>query len=165
MGIKIIKQGISSVEADAIVNPANEALQEGGGVCGILFRECGHRRELQEECNKYGRCETGSAVLTKAYDLKAKYIIHAVGPIWRGGNNNEAELLYNAYKSSLNLVKEYGLKSVVFPLISAGIFGYPVEEAWTVALTACNDFSKEYDIEIIFAVIDEKIYNVGQSLL
>ncbi len=165
MSIRIELKGITSIESDAVVNPANEALQEGGGVCGILFRACGHRRELQKECDRYGRCETGKAVITGAYDLKAKYIIHAVGPIWRGGKYNEADLLYNAYKSSLNLAKEKNLKSIVFPLISAGIFMYPLEEAWSVAIKACKDFLEEYDIEIIFAVIDENVYNIGQSLL
>ena len=165
MGINILLQGITSVQVDAIVNPANKYLQEGGGVCGIIFKKCGHRKELQEECNNFGFCETGKAVITNGYDLKTKYIIHAVGPVWQGGNNNEAELLYSAYISSLNLAKEYGLKSVVFPLISAGIFGYPIEKAWTVALSACNDFLKECDIDIIFAVIDENIYNIGLKIL
>ena len=165
MSIEIKLKGITGIPADAIVNAANEGLYEGSGVCGIIFNKCGHRKELQEECNKYGRCETGSAVITKAYDLQAKYIIHAVGPIWHGGNNNEAHLLYSAYKSSLTLAKENELKSIVFPLISAGIFGYPLRDAWRVAIKACKDFLNEYDIDIIFAVIDENIYDIGQSIL
>ena len=140
--IEILKTGITSLETDALVNAANEGLWEGGGVCGIIFKAAGSS-ELTAACSKLGRCETGSAVITPGFQLKSKYIIHAVGPRWQDGKHNEPKLLYSAYKQSLILAKENGCKSIGFPLISAGIFGYPVDKAWRKALQACLDFQKD----------------------
>ena len=119
-------------------------------------------------CNKIGHCDTGSAVITPGFKLPAKNVIHAVGPIWYGGSRNEPELLYSAYKSSLELAKENNLHSIGFPLISAGIYGYPERQAWERAITASKDFLSEnpdYEIEIIFCVINESIRKTGEQVL
>ena len=165
--IQILKTGITSLKTDALVNAANEGLWEGGGVCGIIFKAAGSE-ELQKACSAIGRCKTGSAVITPGFKLKSKYIIHAVGPRWLGGDHNEPKLLYSAYQESLRLAVQHGCKSIGFPLISAGIFGYPVEQAWQKALQACLDFQKENpdtDLDIQFAVIDDKILETGRRTL
>ncbi len=167
MGILIKKTSITDLETDAIVNAANEGLWEGGGVCGVIFREAGSR-ELTKACDAIGGCKTGGAVITPGFKLKAKYIIHAVGPRWSGGDRNEAELLRSAYIEALKRAMENDCHSIGFPLISAGIFGYPLEEAWKVAINACRDFldeHKDYSLEIVFAVLDERIMQVGNALL
>ena len=163
--IEIKKIGITKLDTDAIVNAANEGLWEGGGVCGAIFREAGSL-ELTKACNAIGRCRTGNAVITPGFKLPAKYVIHAVGPRWMDGNHNEPELLYSAYKQSLILAKENSLHSIGFPLISAGIFGYPLDGAWRNAIRACHDFiqnNADYDIRIIFAVLDDRILAVGEK--
>ena len=165
--IKIQKIGITKLNVDAIVNAANEGLWEGGGVCGAIFAEAGSK-ELTKACKAIGGCKTGSAVITPGFNLSAKYIIHAVGPRWNGGNSGEPEQLYDAYKSSLELAMENNCHSIAFPLISAGIFGYPKEGAWRKGLRACETFINkypEYDIEIIFAVLDQHILELGEKVL
>ena len=165
--IEIKKIDITQLKTDAIVNAANEGLWQGGGVCGAIFREAGSA-ELTKACNAIGGCKTGNAVITPGFNLSAKYVIHAVGPQWTDGNHNESKLLYSAYKHSLILAKENGLHSIGFPLISAGIFGYPLDGAWRKAIQACNDFiqnNPDYDIKIIFAVLDDKILAVGEKTL
>lgn len=157
---------IIDLSTDAIVNAANEHLQADGGVCGAIFSAAGHKR-LQAACDEIKHCDTGSAVITSGFDLKAKFIIHAVGPIWRGGNNGEPQALYNAYKRSLELAAENGCHSIGFPLISAGIFGYPLEGAWRKAIQACMDFEKSsaHSMEIVFAVLDKRIIEMGNKVL
>ena len=165
--IEIKKIGITNVRADAIVNAANDGLWEGGGVCGAIFKAAGSA-ELTKACNKIGGCKTGNAVITPGFNLSAKYIIHAVGPVWHGGDQNEPKLLYSAYKQSLIVAKENECHSIAFPLISAGIYGYPVNQAWRKALQACIDFianNQDYDIQIVFAVIDDNILAIGQQTL
>ena len=165
--ITIKKIGITKLDTDAVVNAANSDLAEGGGVCGYIFHDAG-RAEMTKACNKYGHCDTGSAVITPGFNLPAKYVIHAVGPIWRGGDHNEKKLLYSAYKQSLILAKENNLHSIGFPLISAGIYGYPKDLAWRKAIQACRDFidnNPDYEIDIIFAVLDDKILAMGQETL
>ena len=162
-----IKQiSITDLSTDAIVNAANEHLQAGSGVCGAIFSAAGYDR-LQAACDEFKHCDTGSAVITDGFDLKAKYIIHAVGPIWRGGQNGEPQALYNAYKRSLELAAENGCHSIGFPLISAGIYGYPLEDAWRQAIQACLDFDKSShsSIDIIFAVLDRRIIDTGNKVL
>lgn len=163
MSIKIIKKGITDIECDIIVNAANSGLKWGDGVCGAIFRACGHGKELQEECDRIGGCPTGEAVITNAFNLPCKKIIHAVGPIWHGGNDSEEELLENAYRNSLELAIANNFRSVAFPLISAGIYGYPLREAWETALKVCKKY--ENDINIIFAVLDDSILNTGNEIL
>ena len=163
--IKIRKTSITDLDTDAIVNAANEGLWAGGGVCGAIFRAAGHDR-LQAACDKIGHCATGSAVITPGFDLKAKYIIHAVGPRWRDGRHHEPELLYGAYLRSLELAVKNGCRSIGFPLISAGIFGYPAEQAWRKALQACCDFlGKGNRIDIVFAVLSADSAALGEKTL
>ena len=165
MSIQILKTGITSLKTDALVNAANEGLWEGGGVCGIIFKAAG-ANELTAACSAIGGCKTGSAVITPGFNLKSKYIIHAVGPRWQDGKHDEPKLLYSAYKQSLILAVENGCKSIGFPLISTGIFGYPADKAWRKALQACIDFLRSNpntDIDIQFAVIDEKILDIGKK--
>ena len=165
--IQIRKISIVDLDTDAVVNAANSALQAGGGVCGAIFRAAGYNR-LQDACNKIGHCDTGSAVITPGFDLKATYIIHAVGPRWSGGDRGEPEQLYGAYYKSLELAAEHHCRSIGFPLISSGIFGYPVDAAWRQAMQACADFldrHKDVFLDIIFAVLNDEIIAVGKEEL
>lgn len=165
--IEIRKIGITSLDTDCIVNAANSHLAEGGGVCGAIFSAAGSR-ELTEACDKIGHCPTGSAVITSGFKLKARYIIHAVGPIWNGGKNGEKEKLFSAYSNSMKLAIENGCHSIGFPLISAGIFGYPLREAWEVAIDAVKTFHDEhpdYTLDVVFAVIDDRIMEIGRIAL
>ena len=166
MGIEILKNSITNMDTEAVVNAANSGLREGSGVCGYIFDAAGNR-ELQAACDKIGHCDTGDAVITPGFKMKNKYIIHAVGPIWNGGNNGEKKLLYGAYYNSLLRAKENSICSIAFPLISAGIYGYPIEKAWNVALEACFEFLalEKYDIDIKFAILDTDILNTGKKLL
>lgn len=165
--IKILKVGITHVGTDAIVNAANSSLMAGGGVCGIIFSAAG-MSQLQAACNAIGHCATGSAVITPAFNLKAKYIIHAVGPVWQDGNHREPQLLYGAYRRSLELAVENGCRSIGFPLISAGIFGYPQDKAWRKAIQACADFfqkNPDADLQVVFAVINDTVFDLGKQTL
>ena len=163
--IELRKIGITDTDAQAIVNAANAHLQAGGGVCGAIFRSAGYK-DLQEECDRIGYCETGSAVITSGYDL-CDYIIHAVGPIYNGGKSHEAEQLYSCYTKSLDLAKENSIKSIAFPLISSGIYGYPKDGAWRKALQACDDWirkNQDYQIDIIFTIIDDQDLKLGKKI-
>ena len=165
--IEVEKADITDLNADAIVNAANPQLLEGGGVCGAIFRKAGSRK-LAEACNEIGRCDTGGAVITPGFNLKAKYVIHAVGPVWHGGNRNEAQLLYDAYRNSLILAKENGCSSIAFPVISSGIYGYPKEQAWEIAVRSCADFissNPDYEVRIVFAVLSENSLQLGKSVI
>ena len=165
--IDIRKTSITNLDVDAIVNAANSSLLMGGGVCGAIFRAAGAAK-LQAACFKIGGCKTGDAVITPGFKLPAKHVIHAVGPVWHGGNKGEPEQLYSAYKRSLEVAKENGLHSIAFPLISAGIYGYPQDQAWRKALQATSDFieaNKNYEMNIIFAVIDDGILALGKKTM
>ncbi len=165
--IEIRKISITDLDTDAVVNAANEGLWAGGGVCGAIFAAAGHRM-LQAACDSIGHCDTGSAVITPGFSLKAKYIIHAVGPRWSGGRHGEPEKLYSAYYRALELAAENGCRSIGFPLLSSGIFGYPVDLAWKEAVKSCRAFQAEHteaDIHIVFAVLDDRIIRAGRALL
>ncbi len=165
--ITIINAGITHLDTDAVVNAANKGLYAGSGVCGAIFRDAGHD-ELEAACRRIGHCETGSAVITPGFRLKAKYIIHAVGPMWSGGTHHEEQLLYSAYRKSLDLALENQCHSIGFPLISAGIYGCPKDIAWKNALQACRDFldaHPESDMQIIFAIPDPAISRIGEEML
>jgi O-acetyl-ADP-ribose deacetylase (regulator of RNase III) len=139
---------ITSLDTDAIVNAANESLAPGGGVCGAIHRAAGP--ELARACAAIGHCPTGEARITPGFQLAAGYVIHAVGPVWRGGNEGEANLLASAYRSALQLADEHGLRSVAFPAISTGIYGYPLEQATDVAVHAVREFSERgSDVQLV----------------
>ncbi len=165
--IEIRRVSITDLDTDAIVNAANDGLWAGGGVCGAIFKAAGYE-QLQAACNKIGHCDTGSAVITPGFNLKAKYIIHAVGPRWKDGKHKEPEQLYGAYYKSLELAATNNCRSIGFPLISAGIFGYPVQGAWYQAFDACRDFldqHKDVSIDIVFAVLSDENIEVGHKAL
>ena len=165
--IVIRKIGITDLDTDCIVNAANSHLAQGSGVCGAIFRAAG-AREMQAACDRIGHCPTGGAVITPGFALAAKYVIHAVGPIWRGGEANEPQALYSCYQESLDRAKENDCHSIGFPLISAGIFGYPKDKAWRRALQSCSDWiskNPDYDMDIVFAVLDDGILELGQAAM
>lgn len=128
---------ITTLDTDAIVNAANELLAPGGGVCGAIHRAAGP--ELARACARIGRCPTGEARLTPGFRLPARYVIHAVGPVWRGGGEGEAALLASAYRSALRLARDHGLRSVAFPAISTGIYDYPLDQATGVAVSTVRE--------------------------
>jgi len=162
MPFHIIREDITRIHADAIVNAANEYLAAGGGVCGAIFAAAG-REKLEKACLGIGRCPTGSAVITPGFDLPAKYVIHAVGPRWYGGERNEEKLLRGCYQASLELAKLYGCESIAFPLISAGIFGYPQREAFRIASESITDFLKENEMDVTLAVFGRTALLIGEE--
>lgn len=165
--IEIEQKNIVDLNVDAVVNAANRKLMPGGGVCGAIFEKAGFD-ELEKACLKIGECKTGHAVITPGFNLQAKYIIHAVGPIWKGGKENEAELLYSTYRQSLILAKNKDCHSIAFPLISSGIYGYPKKQAWKVALESCNDFINahiDYQIRVVFAVLSDRSKEMGENAI
>jgi O-acetyl-ADP-ribose deacetylase (regulator of RNase III) len=131
---------ITTLDTDAIVNAANESLAPGGGVCGAIHRAAGPG--LARACAAIGHCPTGEARITPGFSLPARYVIHAVGPVWRGGGEGEAELLASAYGSALQLAEQHGLRSIAFPAISTGIYGYPLDQATGVAVRAVRQFGE-----------------------
>ena len=151
---------ITKLDCDAIVNAANKTLLGGGGVDGAIHRAAG--RELLAECRTLGGCNTGEAKITRGYKLKAKYVIHTVGPIYSGKSSDAADLA-NCYKNSLDLARKHDIHSIAFPAISTGVYHYPLEEATRIALTTIDNWLKanaDYDIEVIFSCFDKRTYSV-----
>ncbi len=167
--IKLIQSDITKTEVDAIVNAANSSLLGGGGVDGAIHRAGG--KEILEECikirNRQGGCETGQAVITTAGKLSAKFVIHTVGPVWHGGMKNEPQLLADCYTNSLKLAVEYDVKTIAFPNISTGIYGYPKQSAAEIAVKTVLEFLNvnESIDEVIFVCFDEENFQIYEQLL
>lgn len=162
MPLTIVRQDITKMRVDAIVNAANTELAMGGGVCGAIFKAAG-ARELQAECDKLSPIQTGEAVVTTGFKLPARYVIHTVGPIYRDGKSGEENLLRSCYLNALKIAAENGCESVAFPLISAGTYGYPKDEALRVATTAIQDFLREHDMDVSLTVFDKAAFAVAAS--
>lgn len=164
MPFSIVRNDIARVHADVLVNAANTHLAEGGGVCGALFAAAG-REQMRAACDAIGGCPTGSAVATPAFNLPARWCVHAVGPIWRGGGHGEEAALRSCYQSMFARVVELGARSVAYPLISAGIYGYPAEAALAVAREEMRAFlAKHDDIEVTLVVFDRSAVRLGSAL-
>jgi O-acetyl-ADP-ribose deacetylase (regulator of RNase III) len=158
MRLRAIRADITTLAVDVIVNAANEALAMGGGVCGAIFRAAG-APALAAACAPLAPCPTGQARLTPGFALPARFIVHAVGPVWRGGGAGEAVLLASCYRESLRLLREAGGRSIAFPAISTGIFGYPADQATRIAVTTVREESRA-GIEVIFACFDQPMLDL-----
>ncbi|MDH4064389.1 MAG: O-acetyl-ADP-ribose deacetylase [Acidobacteriota bacterium] len=155
--VSAILVDITALDVDAIVNAANEQLSPGGGVSGAIHEAGGP--ELAVACRRVSPCPTGEARLTPGFHLPARYVIHAVGPVWHGGGDDEARLLASAYRASINLAREHGLKTIAFPAISTGIYGYPLQEATRIAITSVREALKKAPAikRVIFACFTPEV--------
>jgi O-acetyl-ADP-ribose deacetylase (regulator of RNase III) len=162
---KVLQGDITKEKVDAIVNAANESLLGGGGVDGAIHRAAGS--QLLAECRTLGGCETGAAKITNGYNLPAKYVIHTVGPVWSGSKGGEDELLESCYRSCFDIVEEYGIRSVSFPAISCGVYGYPLERAANIAVTAIRSFlQRNQDVERVHVVcFTSDVYDAYRGIL
>ena len=165
MGIHLIHGDITQLDVDCILNAANEKLEPGGGVCGAIHKAAGP--DLAKECRRIGHCGVGEARITNGYDLNAKHVIHTVGPIWHDGKEYEDQYLFNCYKKSLLLATHHQIKSIAFPNISTGLYGYPKLYAAQVAIAAVKSHQKSPRKleDVIFCCFDEENYQIYNSLL
>ncbi len=163
--IELIKEDITKMQVDAIVNAANKTLLGGGGVDGAIHHAAGPY--LKKECETLGGAETGEAKLTKGYELPADFVIHTVGPVWNGGGNNERELLKNAYLNSLELADKNEFESIAFPNISTGVYHFPKQEAADIAIKTVRDFQDKHDFpqKVFFVCFDDENYNIYKKKL
>jgi O-acetyl-ADP-ribose deacetylase (regulator of RNase III) len=164
--IEIVQGDITKLKVDAIVNAANETLLGGGGVDGAIHRAAGP--ELLEECRKLNGCSTGEAKITKGYKLPAKWVIHTVGPVWHGGKNNEDDLLARCYSNSLALAAKHSIRTIAFPCISTGAYGFPIERASRIALSEIKEFLEgnktiEKVLAVCFGKTDYQVYQAAQD--
>jgi O-acetyl-ADP-ribose deacetylase (regulator of RNase III) len=163
--MKLIQSDITKLEVDAIVNAANTSLLGGGGVDGAIHRTAG--KELLAECHTLGCCATGDAKITKGYNLPAEYVIHTVGPVWNGGRSGEPEKLASCYRRSLELAVQNGIRTIAFPNISTGVYGYPKNEAAIIAISTVKEFLENHSEiqEVIFCAFDDENFRIYKNLL
>ena len=163
--IELVLGDITKLEVDAIVNAANTSLLGGGGVDGAIHRAAG--RGLLEECRKLGGCPTGEAKITKGYSLPAKWVIHTVGPVWHGGRHGEDELLASCYHNSLALAEQHGIRTIAFPAISTGVYGFPMERAARIAVKEVKDFLERNTFvdKVMLVCFDQRAYDVFTKAL
>ena len=163
MDIEILKCDITELNVDAIVNAANCSLLGGGGVDGAIHRKAGPG--LLEECKKFGGCKTGEAVITKAYNLPCKYVIHTPGPVWHGGSKGEAELLQSCYVNSLRLAEENKIFTLAFPAISTGVYRYPIKDAVKIAMETVKKWGREFPEKVILTAFNDAIFDEYQRFI
>ena len=163
--LKLVVGDITTLKVDAIVNAANRTLLGGGGVDGAIHQAAGP--DLLEACRKLHGCETGQAKITEGYSLPSRYVVHTVGPVWTGGSNNEPELLRSCYRVSLQLAADFGLKSIAFPNISTGVYGYPKKEAAAISIEEVKRFLEEPGSveEVLFVVFDQDNESIYREIL
>ena len=165
MPLSFVRNDITKLEVDAIVNAANSGLRRGGGVCGAIFAAAG-ARELQAACDEIGHADTGTSVATPGFALPARYVIHSVGPVWQGGGAGERELLASCYRTALELARELGCASIAFPLISAGIYGYPPNQALEVATSSIRAYLEgDPDMEVTLCLFDRRALSFVEGIL
>ena len=163
--IEIVEGDITQLDVDAIVNAANESLIAGGGVSGAIHRAAG--LGLEKECLKLGICNEGEAKITQGYNLKARWVIHTVGPVWEGGDYNEEQTLRNCYSNSLKLAKSYGIKTIAFPAISTGVYEFPLDKATSIAISEVKLFLEQDNLirKVIFVCFEPEVYGIYQECL
>ena len=165
MPLELIRNDITDLQVDAVVNAANSRLQRGGGVCGAIFARA-DAEKLQKACDRIGFCPVGDAVITPSFGLKAPFIIHTAGPVWQGGAHGEEALLRSCYRSSLDIALAHGLRTVAFPLLSSGIFGYPKQQALSAAVSAIGDWllNTDTDMTVYLVLYDKTAFDLGSTL-